>query len=215
MADRPLRTRIKFCGLTRPEDVAEAVRVGADAIGFVLDPRSRRYLEPARAAQLRAQLPAFVQAVALFRDADAAAVQRAIRQLQPDLLQFHGEESAEFCSSFGQRYIKAVAMAGAVNPLAVQAEHAAACGLLLDGHAPGQLGGAGQSFDWSQVPSGLGHWVLAGGLDADNVGHAITMARPHAVDVSSGIESAPGIKCAARMLAFIRAVRRADVSAES
>lgn len=202
------RTRIKFCGLTRAEDVRLAVDLGVDAIGFVLTRRSRRFVEPAAARLLRDLLPPFVAAVALLMDDEPAWIEDAIRTVRPDFLQFHGEEEAAFCTRFGRRYLKAVPMASTGDLAAFAARHPRACGFLLDSHAAGQPGGTGQAFDWSRVPVGFGRpLILAGGLHAGNVAEAVRTLQPWAVDVSSGIESAPGVKDAGRMRSFVAAIR--------
>lgn len=204
------RTRIKFCGLTRAEDVRVAAELGVDAIGFVLTKKSRRFIEPVQARALRDALPPFVSAVALFMDDDAAWIEQAIAVLRPDLLQFHGIETASFAERFDRPYLKAVPMGSMVDLVAFAEAHPRASGFLLDSHAPGAAGGSGEAFDWTRVPRDFARpLVLAGGLDANNVAQAITMARPDAVDVSSGIESAPGIKDASKMRAFVAAVRSA------
>lgn len=208
-----MRTRIKFCGLTRPGDVRLAGEFGADALGFVFAARSPRRLLPAQAAALREAVPPFVSVVALFMDTPRVEIEAAIRALRPHCLQFHGSESPAFCASFGLPYIKTIAMAqppGAVRA-AIEA-HPAAAALLLDGHAPGEAGGRGEVFDWAAIPAIPRPWLLAGGLTPDNVGAAIRAARPFAVDVSSGIETAPGHKDGRKMQQFIEEVRRADAS---
>lgn len=203
-----IRTRIKFCGLTRIDDVRAAVELGVDAIGFVLTRKSRRFVDPARARTLRDALPPFVSAVALFMDDDAAWIEDAVATLRLDLLQFHGAEAASFAERFDRPYLKAVPMASVVDVAAFAASHPRASGFLLDSHAPGAAGGSGEAFDWTRVPRNFARpLVLAGGLDASNVAQAIAIAKPYAVDVSSGIESAPGIKDAAKMRAFVDAVR--------
>lgn len=204
------RTRIKFCGLTRLDDVRAAVELGVDAIGFVLTKKSRRFVDPAHARTLRDALPPFVSAVALFMDDDAAWVEHVIATLRPDLLQFHGAEPASFAESFDRPYLKAVPMASVIDVDAFAASHPHASGFLLDSHALGAAGGSGEAFDWARVPRNFARpLVLAGGLDAGNIAQAIAIAKPYAVDVSSGIESAPGIKDAAKMRAFVDAVRDA------
>ncbi|GAC1626404.1 MAG: phosphoribosylanthranilate isomerase [Nevskia sp.] len=211
------RTRIKFCGITRAEDAAGAIALGIDALGFILVPQSPRCLSLARAAELIAGLPPLLSSVVLLRNPDAAAVDEVLRTLKPSLLQFHGEESAAFCASFGWPYLKAVAMQGESRSLAAIAdEYASAAGLLLDGHAAGGLGGQGRAFDWSRATENLRlPLLLAGGLGPDNVAAAIAAARPYAVDVSSGIEAAPGLKDSGKMLAFVRAARLADARADN
>lgn len=201
-------TRIKCCGLTRVDDVQLAARLGADAVGFVMTRRSKRFVDPAAAAALRDSVPPFVTTVALVMDDDRAYVDEVLRVLRPDLLQFHGEEADDFCASFGVRYLKAVAMGEGAAALPRLRAYPKAAGLLLDGHGLGQLGGSGQRFDWSLMPKDLAQpLVLAGGLTAENVGEAIRVARPWGVDVSSGIEASPGIKDMAKMERFISAVR--------
>jgi phosphoribosylanthranilate isomerase len=211
-----LRTRIKFCGITRLEDALKGVELGVDALGFVLAPGSPRFLTPQAAAAIRRQLPPLVAAVALLRDAGSDSIWEAIDALQPDLLQFHGAETPEFCASFGLPYVKAVAMRGTHPPLKqLTRDYAAASGLLLDGHAPGEMGGQGQAFDWSTIGRLAKPVILAGGLTPQNVAEAIRIARPYAVDVSSGIEAKPGIKDSGKMEAFARQVRGDDTEAST
>lgn len=205
-----MTTRIKFCGLTRIEDVRTAVALGVDAIGFVFARRSRRFVEPGHAAALRAALPPFVSAVALFMDDEPDWIEQVIGAVRPDLLQFHGEETPPFAARFARPYLKAVPMASAGDAAAYAGRYADARGFLLDSHASGGAGGSGTVFDWSAVPQLPRPIVLAGGLDAGNVAQAIAQVKPYAVDVSSGIESVPGLKDAAKMRAFVEAVRAAD-----
>ena len=190
-----MRTRIKFCGLTRPGDVRLAVELGADALGFVFAAASPRRLAPEQIEGLRQAVPPLVDAVALFMD-------------NP------GSENDAFCRSFGLPFIKTVAMGeGAADAMLARKRYPSASAFLLDGHAPGQPGGRGEPFDWTTIPP-LGRPVfLAGGLNAGNVGQAIRVARPYCVDVSSGIESAPGTKDGDRMQQFVDEVRRADRNA--
>ena len=205
------RTRIKFCGLTRPADIEAAVRLGVDAIGLVFAPGSPRRVDLATAAALRKRIPGLCHCVALVMDQPHDTVQAIVQTVRPDMLQFHGSESAADCARFGLPYIKALGLGGEAET-EVQAFPNAL--ILTDSHAPGQAGGTGQTFDWNRVAD----WtrqrpvMLAGGLHADNVESAIATARPYAVDVSSGVESAPGIKSIDRMQAFVRAVQRADQS---
>jgi phosphoribosylanthranilate isomerase len=204
-------TRIKFCGFTRSDDLDVALSLGVDAIGLIFDSRSKRVVSLDVADELRRRVPVFVQVVALFRGADEALVSDVIARINPDLLQFHGNEPPEFCERWARPYLKAVPMAESQDLEDWCRRYPNARGLLLDSHAPGALGGSGHSFDWSRAPRGLcKSWVLAGGLTPANVQQALTMAVPPAVDVSSGIESAPGIKDPAKMRAFVDAVRRAD-----
>jgi phosphoribosylanthranilate isomerase len=204
-------TRIKCCGMTRVEDALLAARLGADAIGLIFTARSRRRLAIEQARLIRQALPPFVDAVALFMDDAADLVREVIAHVQPDLLQFHGGESDDWCAQFDQRYLKAIAMGEGAAALARLHDYPRASGLLLDGHGLGEAGGSGQAFDWSLMPAELDQpLILAGGLTPDNVAAAVRIARPWAVDVSSGVELAPGIKDAARLRDFIAAVRRTD-----
>jgi Phosphoribosylanthranilate isomerase len=207
-------TRIKCCGMTRVGDAVLAAQLGADAIGLVFTARSLRCVTPAQAQTICHALPPFVTTVALFMDDDAALVRDVIATVQPDVLQFHGGESDAWCASFGRPFIKAIAMGGGtVAPRWDAYPHAAA--LLLDGHRPGEPGGSGRAFDWSQVSSGPEPpWplVLAGGLDPANVAAAIRLVRPWAVDVASGVETSPGIKDPTKMERFIAAVRQASAA---
>lgn len=207
-----MRTRIKFCGFTRAADIERAVALGVDAVGLVCVPASRRAVSVATAAQLRRTVPAFVSCVVLVLDADAAYVADIIRHVHPDLLQFHGRESSAFCRSFGVPYVKALAIA---DDLPAQLrDYADASAVMLDSHTPGALGGTGRSFDWQRVQGPTQQrWILAGGLEAGNVGNAISHLHPYAVDVSSGIEGGtPGVKDSGKMAAFVDAVRRADAA---
>ena len=208
-------TRIKCCGMTRVEDALLAAQCGVDAIGLVFAARSKRHLSVAQARDIRFALPPFVTSVALFMDDTAERVAEIIDAVQPDLLQFHGSEEDGWCAQFGRRYMKAIAMGDGAAALPRLRAYPRAAALLLDGHAGGQAGGTGHAFDWSLLPRDLTQpVVLAGGLDARNVGDAIRAVHPWAVDVASGIESAPGIKDPQRMLQFIAAVRAADRGGE-
>ena len=206
------RTRIKFCGITRLADAAAAIDLGVDAIGLILVPGSPRELNLQQARLIRKSLPPLVTAVVLLRNPVAALVHQVVQELQPDLLQFHGEESAEFCDRFGLRYVKAIAMRDARQPVGeLIRPYAGAAALLFDGHQAGALGGQGASFDWNLIRDvSTQPLIVAGGLSADNVGDAIRIAQPFAVDVSSGIESAPGRKDSGKMADFVSAVARAD-----
>lgn len=206
-----MRTRIKVCGLTRIEDVQSAVAAGVDALGFVFVGQSRRNLTLAQARELFAAVPPFVQTVALFMNAEAAMVHQVCDQLSPGLLQFHGNESAAYCEQFGCPYIKAIpAREGEATVNAIIAEHKQAAGFLLDSHGGDKLGGTGETFDWSMWPSKVDRpLILAGGLNPENVRQAIEMLHPYAVDVSSGVECAPGIKDPLRISRFINEVNHA------
>lgn len=208
------RTRIKICGITRPEDGVAAARLGVDAVGLVFHPASPRAVAPAQARAVAAALPPFVTTVGLFVDAAPDSVRAILDEVPLDLLQFHGDESPGDCAAFGRPYIKAVRMREGVDVAAEAERHADAAGILLDAYNPALAGGSGERFDWERVPADLGvPVVLAGGLDAGSVAEAVATVRPYAVDVSSGVESAKGIKDPARMAAFATAVREADAAA--
>jgi len=206
-----MRTRIKICGITRPADAAAAAHAGADAIGLVFYPRSPRYLSLERALEIRDALPPFVQSVALFVNPDAAQVAQVIGTVRPALLQFHGEETPPFCESFGVPYVKACRVRPGLDLLEYLRPFSRASAWLLDSHVA-EYGGVGERFDWSLVPAQRERpLILSGGLSAGNVADAIRRVKPWGVDVSSGVESAKGIKDAARIAAFISEVRHADV----
>lgn len=206
------RTRVKFCGLTRPGDVRLACELGADALGFVLVRGSPRQLQPQQLPALRAAVSPLVDVVALFMDPNGSEVLDAIRRLQPTLLQFHGSENDAFCRGFGLPFLKTLPMGPGAEAAEVAARrYPSALAFLLDGHGPGQQGGRGESFDWNQSPK-LARWTfLAGGLSSANVAEAIRLGQPYAVDASSGIESSPGHKDGAKMQQFLGEVRRADL----
>jgi phosphoribosylanthranilate isomerase len=205
------QTRIKICGITRPEHARAAAAAGADAIGVVFYAPSPRAVSIAAAAEIADALPPFVTLVGLFVDPDVAEVEAALAQVPLGLLQFHGEEPPAFCEQFQRPYIKGLRVAPGSELRALAAGHRRASGVLLDAWVPGLPGGTGQSFDWSAVPGGLHRQlIVAGGLDAGNVGEAIRLLHPAAVDVSGGVERAPGEKDAQRMAGFVRAVRAAD-----
>lgn len=202
------RVRVKICGIRRPADAVAAAEAGADAIGLVFYPESSRALSVAQAQDVDRVLPPFVTRVALFLDAAARDVEQVIDAIRPDVLQFHGRETPAYCRAFGLPYIKAVPMGDDDIDLAQwAADYHDARALLLDSHIAGQAGGGGQRFDWHNDSAMPGHpIVIAGGLDASNVAEAIARFSPYAVDVSSGVESAPGVKDMARMRAFVDAV---------
>jgi phosphoribosylanthranilate isomerase len=208
-----MRTRIKICGLTREADVDAAVQCGADAVGLVLYARSPRAVSVQRAAELSRRLPPYVTPVLLFVNAQAADVRRALDAVPSAVLQFHGDESAADCEAFGRPYLRAVRMAPEVDLLDCARLHGNASGLLLDAHVEG-YGGGGKVFDWSLIPANVPvPVVLSGGLNPANVIDGVLRVRPWAVDVSSGVESAKGVKDAALMRRFCEAVAQADARA--
>jgi phosphoribosylanthranilate isomerase len=210
-----VRTRIKICGITRLEDVEAAAQAGADAIGLVFYPPSPRFLGLPLARRLRDAAPPYVGTVALFVNPPAEQVRAVLEQVRPAMLQFHGEETPGFCGQFGLPYVKACRVKSGVRSGVGLLEYlqpfSAAAGWLLDSHVE-EYGGVGESFDWSLVPAErMRPLILSGGLTRENVRDAVRRVRPWAVDVSSGVESAKGIKDAARIAAFITEVRNADV----
>jgi len=206
------RTRVKICGLARPEDVAAAVAAGADAVGFVCYAGSPRFVRPEALAELVPLVPAYVTPVLLFVDARPQAVQAAIAAVPHALLQFHGAETPEQCAAFSRPYVKAFAMSGNAALLDCEARFASAAALLADTPSADH-GGSGRAFDWTMIPDPQQRkmpLVLAGGLDEHNVGAAVRAVRPYAVDVSSGVEMTRGVKSADKIERFIAAVRAAD-----
>ena len=208
------RTRIKFCGLTRAGDVRLAGELGVDAIGFVFAPRSSRRLKVNEARALRVAIAPLVDLVAVFRDNPQEEVREVVAQLRPALLQFHGEEDDGWCRSFGVPYVKAVSLhadaaPGDARELHLRFPHASA--FIFDSHPPGGDGGSGLPFDWERIPPGmLKPFAVSGGLHPGNVFAAIQATRPWGVDVSSGIEDAPGQKDGHLMRHFMEEARRAD-----
>ena len=204
------RTRIKICGLTREADVDAAVAAGADAVGFVLYDKSPRHITLERAVELAARLPAFVMPVGLFVNAQPDEVSAAVRAIPQLLLQFHGDERPAACDAAARPYLRAARMAPGIDLIDFAASYPHALALLLDTHVEA-YGGSGKAFDWSLIPANVPRpVVLSGGLHAGNVIQGITQVRPWAVDVSSGVESAKGIKDAAAIRRFCDAVREAD-----
>ena len=200
------RVKIKICGLTREQDVVAAVAAGADALGFVFTTSPRR-ITIDTAIRLGKYVPKGVLRVGLFLDQDRSEIEQVVSSVPLDVLQFHGSETEQECSGFDLPWLKAVAMESVESAKQAERDYPGAMGLLLDSHTTGKRGGSGKIFDWSlSRPVSKPVW-LAGGLNADNVGQAIRVVRPFAVDVSSGVEMAPGIKDISRMSAFIKAVR--------
>ncbi|MCG7946879.1 MAG: phosphoribosylanthranilate isomerase [Candidatus Thiodiazotropha taylori] len=206
-----MRTRIKICGITRTEDALTATRLGADAIGLVFYPPSPRLVSAEQAQRIVKSLPPFVTVVGLFVNEDRAVIEQILNQVPLDLLQFHGDESAEDCSGFGRPWIKAIRMRQDTDLLSLEQQYKDASGLLLDTYQAGVPGGTGKTFDWDLVPESLaGRVILAGGLNSENVTRAVASLHPYAVDVSGGVEAAKGIKDAAKIEAFITGVMRGD-----
>ena len=205
-----MRTRVKICGLTRAEDVSAAVQAGADAIGLVFYPPSPRAVSIEQAKALCAAVPPFVSVVGLFVNESPRRVNEILSHLPISLLQFHGEEDSAYCESFGRAYMKAARVREGFDLLDYAASYPGACGLLVDAWVEG-YGGGGQAFDWSLLPKTFDRpLVLAGGLTPGNVCEAIGHVKPWAVDVSSGVEQAKGIKDKALINAFLAGVCDAD-----
>ncbi|MFA7593381.1 MAG: phosphoribosylanthranilate isomerase [Thiohalobacteraceae bacterium] len=206
-----MRTRVKICGITRPEDGVRAAALGADAVGLVFYPQSPRAVTVGQARAIAAMLPPFVTRVGLFVDAAVTEVEAVLAQLPLDLLQFHGDEVEPYCVQFGLPYLKAVRMHPQRDVSTYISAYPSASGFLLDAYHPAVPGGSGEHFDWSRVPAQRpAPIVLAGGLHPGNVIAAVRQVRPFAVDVSSGVEASKGVKDPAKMMEFIRGVQRAD-----
>ena len=212
--DATRRTRIKICGIREPADATFAAEAGADAIGIVFHRPSVRFVDFERARDIARAVPPFVSTVGLFVDMPADDIRDALEMVPLALLQFHGNpdfETDEFCAQFARPYLKAVRVKPGIDLLQSSARHRGAMGILADAYRPGVPGGTGETFDWDLLPAGHDvRLVLSGGLTAENVGDAIARVKPWAVDVSSGVESSPGVKDRAKIVRFIEAVQRAD-----
>jgi phosphoribosylanthranilate isomerase len=205
------RTRVKICGILSEAHARVAADAGADAIGLNFYPASPRYVEPGRAAAIAASLPPYVMAVGLFVDAGETRIREILARVSLDLLQFQGDEPAEFCERFGKPYVRAVRVEEGTDLIEYAHRFSRARALLLDAHVPGERGGTGQTFDWTSIPGDLPMpIILSGGLTAGNVGRAVREVRPWAVDVSSGVEASRGVKDPAKIVEFIRSVRIED-----
>ena len=205
------RTRIKICGIREPDHARIAAEEGADAIGLNFFHDSPRHVDPVRAARIAKGLPPYVMAVGLFVNSGADEIRLILEEVPLDLLQFQGDEPPEFCEQFGRPYVRAVRMETGTDLVEYSSRYSGAKALLLDAHVPGQRGGTGQVFDWNVIPRK--HpvpLILSGGLTSENVGRAIREVRPWAVDVSSGVESSRGVKDPAKIVEFIRSVKRED-----
>lgn len=207
------RTRVKICGITRLQDAHVAQALGADSLGFVFVPASKRFISPEAAQPIVGSLSPFVTSVGLFLNAQEAEVRQALK-LMPGLLpQFHGQESADFCDQFERPYLKAIGVAGGMPEESELAAFERCVGFLFDSNAPGELGGTGHTFDWTKLVGNMDRpLILAGGINVHNVERAINEVAPHAVDVSSGVELSKGIKDAEAMANFMAAVSKADES---
>lgn len=202
-------THIKICGITRQADAELAIALGADALGFVFYEKSKRFVQAHELTWIK-NLPPFVQLTGLFVNPTAEFVRETQQRLPIDLLQFHGDELPEFCTQFSTRYVKAVPMQGKTAAEASQymAQYPDASGFLLDNYGTTEIGGSGAAFDWTMIPEhSPAPLIMAGGLTVDNVGEVIEHCQPYAVDVSSGVEREPGIKCPEKMRHFIQTVK--------
>ena len=202
--------RTKICGITRVDDAVTAAQAGVDALGLVFVEKSPRFVTSDQAKAIARALPPFITRVGLFMNHRATEVERVLDHVPIDVLQFHGSESSEFCAQFDRPWIKALALSSSDS-------HTFKCykgadAILLDTHAGRQMGGSGEVFDWSAIPDLPRPLILAGGLGPENVAEACRIARPHAVDVSSGVESNPGIKSDSLMQAFINAVNEVNIN---
>lgn len=207
-----MRTRVKICGFTRAEDALLAASLGVDAIGLVFYPPSPRHVEIEQAASIVQVLPAFVSVVALFVDAEPDWIRQVLSAVSVDCLQFHGDETPQACRGYGKRYIKAIRMRDDVELAGLERDYADADGLLLDAYHPGIQGGTGSGFDWARIPVQRQlPLILAGGLEPDNAELAVCQVRPYALDVSSGVEAAKGIKDGRKMAEFIRKTNQATL----
>ena len=205
-------TRIKICGISRVEDVLDAVYSGADALGLVFYDKSPRNVTIDQAVKLTDVVFPFVTLAGLFVNASAEMVRKVLQKVPLDVLQFHGEESPAFCAQFGRPYLKVIRVKAGMDLEQCANEFSGAQGLVLDTYVEGLLGGTGESFDWGLIPHDLPlPVILSGGLNAGNVAEAIAQVRPYAVDVSSGVEASKGIKDAAKIVAFIKEVGRMDL----
>lgn len=206
-----MRTRVKICGFTRVEDAVLAARLGVDAIGLVFYPPSPRHISISQAVNIVRALPAFTTVVGLFVDAGETYIREVLAAVSLDCIQFHGDESAEACALYAKPYIKAIRVKNDTDINALAEEYKDAAGLLLDAYHPDTKGGTGQAFDWRLMPERCSlPVILAGGLIPGNVQMAIHEYRPYALDVSSGVEMAKGIKDNAKMAAFLREVNEGD-----
>ena len=206
-----MRTRVKICGFTRIEEAVYAAHQGVDAIGLVFYPPSPRHVEIEQAIRIVNALPAFTSVVALFVNEQEARIREVLARVPIDCLQFHGDEPAEACRIYDKRYIKAVSMREGIDIAALAQHYHDAAGLLLDAFHPDAKGGTGSQFDWAMIPKSCTlPVILAGGLDETNAKQAVQAVRPYALDVSSGVEAAKGIKDSLKIAAFIKQVNEAD-----
>jgi phosphoribosylanthranilate isomerase len=207
-----MSVRVKICGITSPEQALMAQDAGADLLGLVIYPKSSRYVDVQRAVQIRQVIGPKTQCVVLLVNADETSVHEVIEQVKPDLLQFHGDESPEFCQQFNFPFIRAIRMREGLDIDAEVSAYHAEGGFLFDAWSEDQYGGTGHQFDWSRLPTSTDYpLILAGGLNSDNVAEAVRLVTPDMVDVSGGVESSPGIKDRVKVAAFVRHAKEATV----
>ena len=208
-----MAVKVKICGITSVKNALTVGYSGADAIGLVFYPKSARYLSAEKAVEICAALPPFITVVGLFLDASAEEVEAILQQVPLDLLQFHGSESPQYCSSFSHPYIKAVGMVGLDDFKGYADQYPDAKAFLVDGHAPGAAGGTGNTFNWNDIPTDYNKpIILAGGLNPENIAMAIESTSVYAVDLSSGVEILPGIKSEEKITALMKEVKRVEQS---
>lgn len=201
--------KIKICGITHSDDAVAAVAAGADALGFVFYPKSSRYVAPEVAREIALKLGAFTVLTGLFVNATRGEINEVLTRVPLHLLQFHGDETPEFCESFHRPYMKAIRMRPDINLADVFKNYASASAILLDAYKPGIPGGTGETFDWARVPKNPSiPVVLAGGLTSENVAQALAATDVYAVDVSGGVEAAPGRKDREKIKRFIINARK-------
>lgn len=206
-----MRVRVKICGITSVKDALSACEAGVDAIGLVFYEKSPRNIQINTAKSICAALPPFVSTVGLFLNADQETVQTVLEKVPLDLLQFHGTESPEFCSRFSRPYIKAVGMQNTTTEqlTAYTERYLQARGFLVDSHPGGQAGGTGKTFDWNRLPRDFHKpIILAGGLNPDNVAQALAAVDVYGLDLSSGVESQPGVKDSRKIRQLMEEVKR-------
>jgi len=200
--------RIKVCGITRLEDALEAASLGADALGFVFYRKSPRFIETRQAAEIIEKLPPFIKTVGLFVNANMETILRTINECPVDIIQLHGSESPEFCAAMPRMVIKAFRVQSKDSIASLNDYSGSVRAILLDAYSKTSPGGTGQTFNWDVIPDNLPNLILAGGLKPQNIADAVKRVRPYAIDASSGLESAPGIKSHEKMRGFFSAIPR-------
>ena len=202
--------QVKICGITLVDDALASVDAGADALGLIFYEGSPRAIDVEQAREIVSAVPPYTTITALFVNPERSLVERVLERVPISQLQFHGNESAQFCRGFARPYVKSVAVSTEDKMHQIMREHSASRAFLFDTLVPGKHGGTGKTFDWAKIPSkNVGHRVLAGGLNAENVAEAIRIGTPDAVDVSSGVESSAGVKNHDLVRRFVAAAKQA------